>query len=254
MKWVPNFILYYIIFILGVGLIVAAILVGKNNNIATVNATKRQARKAYMKADYKDAFTELKFLVDTLQFTRDEARLNLAHSGYLASRFDSTGNVARDATKNGTPADTTALKKMIGENTYTTAVENYGRVSESEKFRLASIAYNQMGITTYTARDVEEESKEDEAMVEAANYFKSALKKDPGNEFARYNYELLRKRIQYPEAVMSRVRSLVHQRKYKEARQILHGALGRDSRMQKNYSDYVQRLENVISIDSLSRS
>jgi hypothetical protein len=91
-------------------------------------------------------------------------------------------------------------------------------------------------------------------MVEAANYFKSALKKDPGNEFARYNYELLRKRIQYPEAVMSRVRSLVHQRKYKEARQILHGALGRDSRMQKNYSDYVQRLENVISIDSLSRS
>ena len=254
MKWIPNFILYYVIFILGAGLIVAAIFIGKNNNITAVNSTKRQARKAYMKADYKDAFKELKFLVDSLQFTKDEARLDLAHSGYLASRFDSTGNVARDATKNGTPTDTAALKKMVGENTYSSAVENYGRVSESEKFRLASIAYNQLGITTYAARNVEEEGKEDEALLEAVNYFKSALKKDPENEFARYNYELLRKRIQYPDIVMNQVRSLVHQRKYREARQVLHEALGRDSRMQKNYSDYVQRLENVISIDSLSRS
>ena len=254
MKWIPNFILYYVIFILGAGLIVAAIFIGKNNNITAVNSTKRQARKAYMKADYKDAFKELKFLVDSLQFTKDEARLDLAHSGYLASRFDSTGNVARDAAKNGTPTDTAALKKMVGENTYSSAVENYGRVSESEKYRLASIAYNQLGITTYTARNVEEEGKEDEALLEAVNYFKSALKKDPENEFARYNYELLRKRIQYPDIVMNQVRSLVHQRKYREARQVLHEALRRDSRMQKNYSDYVQRLENVISIDSLSRS
>lgn len=254
MKWLSNFILFYIMLALGVGLIVLAILVGKNNNITAVNAKKRDARKAYLKADYKEAFQDLKFLVDTLNFTKEAARLNLAHAGYMAYRFDSTSSVARDATKSGTPTDTAAVKKMAEDDTYSIAVENYGRVSESPEFRLASIAYNQMGITTYFTRDDQEESKEDEAMREAANYFKSALKKDPRNESARYNYELLRKRIQFPEMVMSQVRSLVHQRKYREAREILQKSLRRDNRMQKNYSDYVQRLENVISIDSLSRS
>jgi hypothetical protein len=254
MKWIPDFILYYVAFSLGIALIAVAVWVGKENNITRVNAVRKEARKAYLSAEYKKAFDGLIYLVDTLNFSRNEAKLNLAHSGYLAARIDSTQNVLRDIMKNDVPADSAALKKMTEEVTYATGLQYYDSVSECNESKLASIAFNQKGVVTYKMRDLEGETREEDALGEAAEYFKNALKKDPENEFARYNYELLRKKIQYPEAVMTKVRSLVHQRKYREARSVLQSALQKDNRMQKNYSDYVQRLENVISIDSLARS
>jgi len=254
MKWIPNFILYYIVVTIGIGLIVFAIFVARNNNITKVNAVKREARKAYTSADYKKAFHELMYLVDTLKFSKDEAKLNLAHAGYMGTRFDSTGNVVKDVMKNGVPVDTAALLEMASEVMYAAGLKYYDSVTESSDHRLASIAFNQMGISTYKFRDIAEEGREDAVLIEAADYFKSALKKDPTNDNARYNYELLSKKIKFPEMVMNKVRSLIHQRRYSEARRVLRNALQRDIRMQKNYSDYVQRLENVISIDSLSRS
>ncbi len=254
MRWIPNFILYYIFLSLGLGLIALAVLVARNNNITKVNAVKREARKAYLSADYNKAFHELVFLVDTLKFSRDEAKLNLAHSGYLAARRDSSNNAARDAMKNGAPVDTAGLNKMAGEVTYTTGLQYYDAVSESRNLRLASLAFNQKGVSAYKLRNVEEPDREEQILIEAADYFKAALKKDPANDNARYNYELLKSKIQFPEKVMAKVQTLIHQRRYSEARRILRKALERDNHMQKNYSDYVQRLENVISIDSLSRS
>ena len=254
MRWIPNFILYYVFLSLGLGLIALAVLVARNNNITKVNAVKREARRAYVSANYKDAFHELMYLVDTLNFSKDEAKLDLAHAGYLTTQFDSTGNIVKDVLKNGVPGDTAALQKMANDFTYANGLRYYDSVSESNNNRLASIALNQMGVSTYKLREIAEEGEEERALVEAVDYFKSSLKKDPTNEDARYNYELLKSKIQFPEKVMAKVQTLIHQRKYSEARTVLKNALQRDNRMQKNYSDYVQRLENVISIDSLSRS
>lgn len=251
MKWIPDFILYYIFIVLGAGLIALAVIVAKNNNITKVNAVKRQARKAYVSARYKDSFHELTYLVDTLKFSNDEAKLDLAHSSYLAIRFDSMENKSNDSDQAKTPGDSATLKSELP---YMRGLAYYDSVNESSDQRLASIAFNQQGISVYKLRDGSEESNEDQILTEALGYFRSALEKDPTNEFARYNYELLRKRIQFPEVTMAKVRSLVHQRRYTEARRVLRNALQRDERMQKNYSDYVQRLDNVISIDSLSRS
>lgn len=251
MRWIPDFILYYIFIALGAGLIALAVIVAKNNNITKVNAVKRQARKAYVSAKYKNSFHELTYLVDTLKFSNDEAKLDLAHSSYLAIRFDSMKNKSNDTDQSKTQGDSTALKS---ESIYVGGLGYYDSVNRSSDQRLASIAFNQQGVSAYKLRDATEESNEDQLLTEALGYFKSALEKDATNEFARYNYELIKKRIQFPEMTMAKVRSLVHQRRYTEARRVLRNALQRDERMQKNYSDYVQRLDNVISIDSLSRS
>lgn len=254
MKWIPDFILYYILIVLGAGLIVLAVIVAKNNNITKVNAVKKQARKAYVSANYKESFNELTYLIDTLKFSNDEAKLDLAHSSYLATRFDSSAQDFKEIIDKGAPTDSAELKRMAKELVHSTGLKYYDSVNGSENLRLASIAFNQQGVSTYKLRGSIEESDEDRLLNEALGYFKSALEKDPTNEFARHNYELLKKRIQFPEMTMAKVRSLVHQRRYTEARRVLRNALQRDKRMQKNYSDYVQRLDNVISIDSLSRS
>jgi hypothetical protein len=251
MKWIPDYILYSILIVFGAGLIALAVMVARNNNITKVNAVNRQARKAYVSANYKGSFHELTYLVDTLNFSNDEAKLDLAHSSYLAIRFDSLQKEPNDSDGTNASGDSTALKNELP---YVSGLAYYDSVNGSSDQRLSSIAFNQQGVSTYKLRDISEESNEDQLLTETLGYFKSALEKDPTNEFARYNYELLKKRIQYPEMTMAKVRSLVHQRKYAEARRVLRNALQRDIRMQKNYSDYVQRLDNVISIDSLSRS
>ena len=255
MKNIPNFILIYLLIAVITGLAALFYFAGRNNTSGKENALKREARKAYLSADYKKAFQDLKYLVDSLAFKKDEARLNLAHAGYLGSRFDSTGNLARDIVKDGIPVDSAAIQEMKEELNYAECLDHYLKLSEtSGNKHLGSIAYNQLGIITYNFREMEEAEKEEEAMAEAAGYFKSALKKDPSNEAARYNYELIRRRIDYPEMIMQTVRSLIHQRKYKEARNLLKNALEEESRMRRNYGDYMQRIETIISIDSVARS
>jgi hypothetical protein len=67
---------------------------------------------------------------------------------------------------------------------------------------------------------------------------------------ARYNYELLKKKLDYPEMIMSTVRSLVKQHKYKLAYDILQEAIQKDPEVDKRNPGYSQRLENIVKIDS----
>lgn len=243
--------LAYLLAAIGVALVGFAVVFGTKTNAIQVHTLAREARKAYNSADYPAALSSLQYLADTLSYDRDAARLDLAHAGFLTSRYD-TSNRARDLIKDGYPLDTAGLADMKEALNVTGATGNYSKLTETaESNYYASNAYNQLGVIAYIMRNPESEA---EAMAEAAADFKEALRKDPSNEFARYNYELIRTRIDYPEMIMSQVRELIHQRNYKAARALLRKAFDRDNQIQRSYADYAERLENIIRIDSLSRS
>lgn len=242
--------LAYMLAAAGAALIGFAVIYGMRTKATKAHTLSRQAREAYNSADYQTALSSLQYLADTLSFDPDPARLDLGHAGFLASRYDSSHR-ARDLSKDGQPLDTAALAEMKLALGSTGALDNYGKLSQTATAPYASLAYNQLGVIAYILRNPENEA---EAMADAAVNFKEALRKDPSNEFARYNYELIRTRIDYPEMVMRQVRELIHQRNYKAARALLRKAFERDNQIQRGYADFAERLENIIKIDSLSRS
>ncbi len=63
------------------------------------------------------------------------------------------------------------------------AISAYQSITSSEDKLIGSVAHQQLGILSNRTKKYEE----------ALNHFKQALKKDPTNEDARYNYELLKK-------------------------------------------------------------
>ena len=244
-------LLAYLMATIGVILVGFSVVYGIRTNAVQVHTLSREARKAYNNANYQAALSSLQYLADSLSYDKDPVRLDVAHAGFLTSRYDSSRR-ARDLAKDGYPIDTVALGRMKQALAETGALENYERLTQtSESGYYASVAYNQLGIISYTMRNPQSET---EGMTEAAANFKEALRKDPSNEFARYNYELIRSRIDYPEMIMSEVRELIHQRNYKAARALLRKAFERDNLIKRSYSDYAERLENIIKIDSLSRS
>src|SRR5690606_7717815 len=240
-------LLAYSLALAGVALLLFAIIYGTSTRAVQSHTLAQQARAAYVAAEYRDALSSLQYLVDTLGFDNEGARLNVAHAGFLAARFDSAGR-ARD----GHPVDSMAVNQMrelIGANG---VIVNYDKLTTpgSDPY-LGSLAYNQLGVIAYNLRNPQDETA---GMAEAAEHFRNALRMDPENDFARYNYELIRLRIDYPEIVMSRVRELIHRRNYKAARDLLKKAFDRDAQIRRGYEDFAVRLENIIRIDSLSRS
>lgn len=63
------------------------------------------------------------------------------------------------------------------------AISAYQSITSSQDKLIGSVAHQQLGILSNRTKKYEE----------ALNHFKQALKKDPSNEDARYNYELLKK-------------------------------------------------------------
>lgn len=71
-------------------------------------------------------------------------------------------------------------------NDTTQALSQYQSLTQSGKAQLRSKAEQQLGVMTNRAGKFEE----------ALNHFKQAIKSDPANEDARYNYELLKKKLE----------------------------------------------------------
>ena len=69
------------------------------------------------------------------------------------------------------------------------ALSNYQKLTSSANKSLQSIAYQQLGVMNNMPQKQQE----------ALDYFKKALKADPTNEEARYNYELLKKLMKEQE-------------------------------------------------------
>lgn len=123
--------------------------------ISKVNSLKADAKKAYLKNDFKTAIQKYRYLVDSLNVREDEVMLNLASAYY---NLKDTAN----------------------------ALNQYQSLTASSKNQLRSKAQQQLGLIA------DQQGKQDEAL----NYFKEAIKSDLTNEDARYNYELLKKKIE----------------------------------------------------------
>lgn len=86
--------------------------------------------------------------------------------------------------------DTRALLNMghaffkAGDTTY--AAQAYQKLAMSSDQKLQSLAYQQLGVINQKPSE----------LPKALNYFKQAIKADPTNQEARYNYELVKKKLQ----------------------------------------------------------
>ncbi len=69
------------------------------------------------------------------------------------------------------------------------ALNNYQKLTSSKDKNVQSVAYQQLGVM----------NNNPQKQKEALDYFKKALKANPGNEDARYNYELLKKLMKEQE-------------------------------------------------------
>lgn len=217
----------------------------KSDKIRRTNRLIDTAREQYFRRDYLSAFKTYEQLIDSSGFYEDAAMLNYANSGFLSSLFLKRGLTGRD---NSPVLSDTALQQLSGQSQ-----SMYSILTTSGKNKIASMAHNQLGYAMI--KDTEAFSSEDSAdslLVESLQHFKQALKKNPNNDSARYNYELIKKLLGYPETVLSETRALVAQRRYIEAANVLESAMERDLRLARQ-KEFLQRIKAVAGIDTTYR-
>jgi len=129
------------------------------NEVAKINEHKKAGNEAYKSGDFELAAKHYQYLVDSLQVREESVLLNLANSLFQ-------------------------LQDTASARNYYNSVVNEGAQNHSR-----SIAYQQLGLIDYSGKKYKE----------ALGQFKNSLKNDPGNEEARYNYELLKKLIKEQE-------------------------------------------------------
>lgn len=135
------------------------------------------------------------------------------------------------------------------------ATKAYEALLDNVDKQAASIAYTQLGIMQAKDKELEK----------AAELFKQALKKDPKNDNARYNYELVKKMLQKQQQEQDQqdkiepsefakqqkaiADDLVNKRDYRAALQVMIEAYQKDQTVQA-YQDFVQRLTEVVEVDN----
>jgi len=129
------------------------------DKIATVNKHKKQAREAYNNGNYEEALTHYRLLVDSLDVREPEVVLNYGNTLYQL----------KDTTR---------------------AIEPFASLYDTSDKEIRSVANQQLGVIHNKLL------QEPEA---ALQYFKQALKANPANEDARYNYEMLKKALKEQE-------------------------------------------------------
>jgi hypothetical protein len=242
-----RFIFGGILLFAGAGCLLLAFLSFRDTESGVLSQALKDQKRYYNKGEYTLAYTVSEFLVDSLKVTQDEVRLNYANAAYLCAMRDSSRSIYLN------PADTITgdVKNFFTYmNTALTTTKNLA--AGASRNVITSTAYNHMGVIL--CKNLSEDQPEEKVLEEASGYFRNALQQDSDNEFARFNYELIRRKIEYPEMVIAQVKSLINQRRYRQARLVLDRGVHVDERVKKNYGDFVERIDNIIKIDSLSRS
>jgi tetratricopeptide (TPR) repeat protein len=125
----------------------------------------------------------------------------------------------------------------------------YSRILRTDNKPMLSRALQQMGVISQS------QDKSDEAL---AN-FKAALKADPTNEEARYNYELLKQIVkdkqdkenekkepsEYAKKLKAQADQLSAQNRFEQALQIMQKGLKEDETV-STYNDYIAKLNDVV--------
>jgi tetratricopeptide (TPR) repeat protein len=131
----------------------------------------------------------------------------------------------------------------------------YDQATQSPKKMLASFAFNQSGVIIGNKKEYQA----------ALSKFQSALIKDPTNEQARYNYEMLARWLQRDEERKNQDKNkpepsefakrkkaeadrLVEQFRFNDALKIMQEALTQDSTVAA-YQDFITTLQEVVEIN-----
>lgn len=133
------------------------------------------------------------------------------------------------------------------------AANYYTQVLSSNHRNLRSVAYQQMGLI----------HKQANKLKDALADFKFALKSNPNNEEARYNYELLKKILkkqenqnqqnknkdikpsEYAKKIKAQADALSKKNMFEEALQIIQQGLKKDKTVAA-YNDYISKLNDVV--------
>lgn len=138
------------------------------------------------------------------------------------------------------------------KNDTTNAQQYYSRVLSSEDAQLRSLAYQQMGVINKQKNDLDK----------ALSDFKSALKSNPSNEDARYNYELLKQMIEqqeqeqenedkdiepseYAKQLKAQADKLAKQNLFEQALSIMQKGLQEDETVAA-YNNFITKLNDVV--------
>jgi len=133
---------------------ILSIIITDPTKIGKINSLKADAKKLFNGGKYDEAIKKYRYLVDTLDVTEDEVKLNLA-SAYFLTRDTSNARTA------------------------------YQELAQNTKPAIRSTALQQLGVLN------NQQGKAEEAL----SQFKQAIKADPTNTDARYNYEMLKKKL-----------------------------------------------------------
>ena len=135
------------------------------------------------------------------------------------------------------------------------AATYYDQATQSVDKKLASFAYNQGGVLLGNKKEYQA----------ALSKFQSALIKDPGNEEARYNYELLARWLKRDEERKQQEQNkpepsefakrkkaeadrLVEQFRFADALKVMNDALAQDETVAA-YQDFMNSLKDVVEIN-----
>ncbi len=143
------------------------------------------------------------------------------------------------------------------------AQKNYQKLILSKDKKLKSIAYQQLGTL----------SSDPQTLERALSFFKESIKNDPTNEDARYNYELVKKKLQnqqeqdqqnkddqnqdkdqepseWAKQLKKRADQMVDAQLYADAFNLMQDGLKKDQTV-AYYNDFIKRLGEVSQIDAL---
>jgi Ca-activated chloride channel homolog len=244
MRIKSNMLMSIMLVVLLIAITIPGFLFIQNNSISKSNRLKTKAKKEYLDKDFVSAYGSYKLLVDSLLVQNAAATLNYANSAYLSTELLTRG---LEGGSNKSSATDSTLKQ-IGYY----ANEKYASLTSSTNAAIASMASNQLGYASLKGSDVFQNAGSDSVLFTALENFKNALRKDPQNDSARHNFELIKKIIDFPGTVLAETKALIAQKKYRQAARLLEQGMRRDPRLRQK-QDFMDRLRTVITIDSLER-
>ena len=242
------------------GSVFAFIYAGKIRS-SQISSLKSEAKKEYLAGKFQEAAKTNNLLIDSFKIDEEAVRINFANAGFLAFGLES-GNFMRNVESKyeGVNPDSSNLKNLSGKiSLLDEAQQQYLLLTKTKSHKIASMANNQLGILSLKTEGsfIDEGSnspdKVDSLIKQSIILFQEALRKDPANDSARYNYELLKTKLDFPLMVYTKAEQLVQQRRYRDAYQLMEKAIKRDTRTKK-YEDFRKKVYSIYQIDSLKRS
>ncbi len=144
-------------------ILIFLLFVGGVDTIYKKNQLLEKAEKALKSKNYVEAKAYYTTLINDLGSEEDYIKLNLAHTYFY-------------------------IEKEEKPAVFKSAQKYYSDLTLSDNSKIASIAYNQLGLIQIQITENEENKNSGNVALES---FKEALKKNPNNDLARYNYEIL---------------------------------------------------------------